>query len=77
MLMLMLMLQEVNMELAKFDELDSLIRGMLYIEQTNPNECYFWSHPAAPITDRSEKIKFDFSRPYPFLVSTYSSYCRT
>lgn len=54
------------MNLAKFDELDSLIRGMLYIETTNPRECYYWSHP----TDDSkcEKIPYDFSEPYPFLV---------
>lgn len=54
------------MELAKFDELDSLLRGMLYVEQTNPNECYFWADPTLP--DRCEKTKFDFSQPYPFLV---------
>lgn len=59
-------LQEVNMNLAKFDELDSLIRGMLYIETTNPRECYYWSHP----TDDSkcQKVPYDFSEPYPFLV---------
>ena len=64
------LLQEVNMSLAKFDELDSLIRGMLYIETTNPHECYYWADP----TDDSKchKIPFDFSEPYPFLVSSTS-----
>jgi len=59
-------LQEVNMNLAKFDELDSLIRGMLYVETTNPRECYYWSNP----TDDSkcQKVPYDFSEPYPFLV---------
>lgn len=54
------------MNLAKFDELDSLIRGMLYIETTNPHECYYWSDP----TDNSkcQKVPYDFSEPYPFLV---------
>lgn len=58
------------MSLAKFDELDSLIRGMLYIETTNPHECYYWAEP----TDDSKchKIPFDFSKPYPFLVSQTS-----
>ena len=58
------------MSLAKFDELDSLIRGMLYIETTNPHECYYWAEP----TDDSKchKIPFDFSKPYPFLVSQIS-----
>lgn len=65
--------QEVNMNLAKFDELDSLIRGMLYIETTNPHECYYWTNP----TDDSkcEKVPFDFSEPYPFLVRKYTSIC--
>lgn len=56
------------MNLAKFDELDSLIRGMLYVETTNPRECYYWSHP----TDDSkcQKVPYDFSKPYPFLVCT-------
>ncbi|XP_034179751.1 pantothenate kinase 3 fbl isoform X1 [Osmia lignaria lignaria] len=63
--------QEVNMNLAKFDELDSLIRGMLYIETTNPHECYYWSHP----TDDSkcQKIPYDFSEPYPFLLVNIGS----
>lgn len=60
------------MNLAKFDELDSLIRGMLYIETTNPRECYYWSHP----TDDSkcQKIPYDFSEPYPFLVCIVVSF---
>lgn len=60
------------MNLAKFDELDSLIRGMLYIETTNPHECYYWSNP----TDDSkcQKVPYDFSEPYPFLVSLCALY---
>lgn len=36
--------REVNMRLAKFDELDALIRGILFIETRNPLECYFWAN---------------------------------
>lgn len=54
------------MSLAKFDELDSLIRGMLYIETKNPHECYYWSHPTEESQCRQEP--YDFSEPYPFLV---------
>ncbi|XP_036141639.1 pantothenate kinase 3 isoform X2 [Monomorium pharaonis] len=63
--------KEVNMNLAKFDELDSLIRGMLYIETTNPHECYYWSNP----TDDSkcQKVPYDFSKPYPFLLVNIGS----
>lgn len=54
------------MSLAKFDELDSLIRGILYVEITNPHECYYWSYPTD--NSRCQKIPYDFSEPYPFLV---------
>lgn len=59
------------MNLAKFDELDSLLRGMLYIETTNPHEFYYWSNP----TDDSkcQKVPYDFSEPYPFLVSIHEN----
>ncbi|KAK6639708.1 Pantothenate kinase 1 [Polyplax serrata] len=63
--------KEVNMELAKFDELDSLIKGILFVEQTNPNECYYWSHPA--VSEQCEKRLFDFSKPYPFLLVNIGS----
>lgn len=63
--------KEVNMELAKFDELDSLIKGILYIEQANPNECYYWSNPAQP--EESVKTLYDFSKPYPFLLVNIGS----
>jgi len=55
------------MNLAKFDELDSLIRGMLYIETTNPRECYYWLDPTDD--EKCQKTPYDFSEPYPFLVS--------
>lgn len=34
--------EEVNMKLAKFDELDALIKGILFTETHNPTECYYW-----------------------------------
>ncbi|XP_014610172.1 PREDICTED: pantothenate kinase 3 isoform X1 [Polistes canadensis] len=63
--------KEVNMSLAKFDELDSLIRGILYVEITNPHECYYWSHPTD--NTRCQKIPYDFSEPYPFLLVNIGS----
>ncbi|XP_048516372.1 pantothenate kinase 3 isoform X1 [Athalia rosae] len=63
--------REVNMSLAKFDELDSIIKGMLYIETTNPHECYYWSDPTCDI--RCRKIPYDFSDPYPFLIVNIGS----
>lgn len=63
--------QEVNMNLTKFDELDSLIRGLLYVETTNPRECYYWSHPTD--NDKCQKVPYDFSEPYPFVLVNIGS----
>ena len=57
------------MRLEKYDEFDSLIRGMLFVEANNPRECYYW---ADPIDDKKcYKVAYDFSQPYPFIVSFY------
>ena len=62
---------EVNLQLHKFDELDSLIHGIHYIEAYNPHECYYFKNPRNP--DDLSKTPFDFSRPYPFLVVNIGS----
>lgn len=56
------------MKLMKFDELDSLIRGILYIETNNPTECYYFADPTSD--DHCRKMPYDLSNPYPFLVSS-------
>ncbi|XP_029721441.2 pantothenate kinase 3 isoform X2 [Aedes albopictus] len=60
---------EVNMKLAKFDELDALIKGILFTETHNPCECYYWENAS----DISSKKKFDFSQPYPFILVNVGS----
>lgn len=65
-------LQEVNMRLEKYDELDSLIRGMQFVEANNPRECYYWVEPTDD--EKCRKIAYDFSQPYPFIVSCKSYY---
>ncbi|XP_053661176.1 pantothenate kinase 3 [Anopheles marshallii] len=62
--------QHVNMKLAKFDELDALIKGILFTETHNKCECYFWEN-ANEIS--STKKKFDFSQPYPFILVNVGS----
>ncbi|XP_014240885.1 pantothenate kinase 3 isoform X2 [Cimex lectularius] len=62
---------EVNMRLAKFDELDSLISGMLFVELNNPREVYYWSHPTEE--ERCKKEGYDFSNPYPFIIVNIGS----
>jgi type II pantothenate kinase len=36
--------QEVKMQLQKFDELDALIKGILYAETHNRTECYYYEN---------------------------------
>ncbi|XP_058466684.1 pantothenate kinase 3 [Malaya genurostris] len=63
--------REVNMKLAKFDELDALIKGILFAEMHNPCECYYWMN--ASDISISTKKKFDFSQPYPFILVNVGS----
>ncbi|XP_064087761.1 pantothenate kinase 3 isoform X1 [Macrobrachium rosenbergii] len=63
---------EVNLTLHKFDELDCLIRGIEYIEDNNMDrECYYFINPRNEET--CQKIMYDFSDPYPFLVVNIGS----
>ena len=63
--------REVNMQLHKFDELDSLLHGLHYIENNNSHELYYWEEPT---DDRlCRKVPFDFSQPYPYLVVNIGS----
>ncbi|XKL59485.1 hypothetical protein PGB90_000501 [Kerria lacca] len=63
--------QEVNMRLEKYDEFDSLIRGMLFVEANNPQEVYYWADPTDE--EKCHKVTYDFSQPYPFIVVNIGS----
>jgi len=63
---------ELNMSLHKFDELDSLISGIQFIEaHNNRRELYYWHNPS----DDNEAVKksYDFSNPYPFILVNIGS----
>lgn len=64
-------LKDVNLHLHKSDELESLIGGLLYIEENHPSEVYYWANP----TDETKcvKVKYDFKNPYPFLLVNIGS----
>ncbi|KAH9415342.1 Pantothenate kinase 1 [Dermatophagoides pteronyssinus] len=62
---------ECRLQLHKFDELDSLIHGLHYIEASNPHECYYFEMARSP--SMATKRPYDFSRPYPFLVVNIGS----
>ncbi len=61
----------MNLSLHKSDELDSLIRGLLFIEETLPSEVYYWADPTHE--DKCRKVNYDFKNPYPFLVVNIGS----
>jgi len=65
-------LQEVQLQLHKFDELDCLIQGIHYIDRHNlNNECYYWEKPVE--AEHCEKRPFDFRNPYPYLAVNIGS----
>ncbi|KAI5705699.1 hypothetical protein M8J75_000998 [Diaphorina citri] len=63
--------KEVNMKLEKCDELDCLIRGMLFIEANYPLECYYWAN--STVEDKCTKVQYDFTNPYPFIIVNIGS----
>uniref|UniRef100_A0A8D8ZX73 pantothenate kinase n=1 Tax=Cacopsylla melanoneura TaxID=428564 RepID=A0A8D8ZX73_9HEMI len=63
--------KEVNMKLEKCDELDCLIRGMLFIEGNYPVECYYWANSTSE--DKCTKVQYDFTNPYPFIIVNIGS----
>jgi len=63
--------KELNMTLHKFDELDSLIRGIQFIEHKNSKELYYWQNPGND--SLACKKTYDFKNPYPFLLVNIGS----
>ncbi|XP_063912485.1 pantothenate kinase 3 isoform X2 [Zophobas morio] len=63
--------REVNMKLEKFDEFDSLLKGLQFADAQNPSECYYWANPTDDTT--CAKVPYDFSNPYPFLIVNIGS----
>lgn len=68
-----ILIQEVNLTLHKFDELDCLIQGVHFIYRHNPQmECYYFANPLGP-PENCEVKHFDFSDPYPYLIVNVGS----
>lgn len=62
---------ELNMSLHKFDELDSLISGIQFIESHNSKELYYWENPQDD--NMAVRRSYDFSSPYPFILVNIGS----
>ncbi|XP_025194402.1 pantothenate kinase 3 [Melanaphis sacchari] len=63
---------ELNLKLCKCDELDSLIRGLLFTVASNNNECYFWSQCTEDEQCSTQEYTFQYNK-YPFIVVNIGS----
>ena len=63
--------REVKLKMHKFDELNSLIRGVDFMEKSNPRELYFYDKAQ----DESDAIKtpYDNHDIYPFMLVNIGS----
>lgn len=60
-----------ELELYKLDELECLIRGVLYIDSVVPSECYYFENPTD--LEHCEEKAFPLENPYPFLLVNIGS----
>uniref|UniRef100_A0A8C6YU68 Pantothenate kinase 3 n=1 Tax=Nothoprocta perdicaria TaxID=30464 RepID=A0A8C6YU68_NOTPE len=63
-----------NLQLHKLDELDCLVKGLLYIDSVSFNgqaECYYFENASEP--ERCQKMPFNLDDPYPLLVVNIGS----
>lgn len=61
----------LQVNLKKTDELDSVIYGIHYIDKYNPHECYYIMNPLDE--KKCKRIPYNFSQPYPYLVVNIGS----
>ncbi|XP_058049493.1 pantothenate kinase 2, mitochondrial isoform X2 [Ahaetulla prasina] len=63
-----------DLQLCKMDELDCLIKGVLYIDSVGFNghsECYYFENPTDP--EKCQKVPFNLENPYPLLLVNIGS----
>ncbi|XP_068380944.1 pantothenate kinase 2, mitochondrial isoform X1 [Eschrichtius robustus] len=63
-----------DLQLCKLDELDCLIKGILYIDSVGFNgrsQCYYFENPAD--SEKCQKLPFDLRNPYPLLLVNIGS----
>jgi len=61
----------VKLRLHKFDEIDSLVRGVEYVERNNPTELYFYADAREP--DRCVKTPYNSDQVFPFMLVNIGS----
>lgn len=63
-----------DLQLHKLDELDCLIKGVLYIDSVGFNgqpQCYYLENPRDPV--KCQKIAYNLENPYPLLLVNIGS----
>lgn len=63
-----------DLELCKLDELDCLVKGVLYIDSVSFNghsECYYFENPTD--AEKCQKLPFNLENPYPLLLVNIGS----
>ncbi|XP_057560065.1 pantothenate kinase 2, mitochondrial [Hippopotamus amphibius kiboko] len=63
-----------DLQLCKLDELDCLIKGILYIDSVGFNgrsQCYYFENPAD--AEKCQKLPFTLKNPYPLLLVNIGS----
>ncbi|KPP79075.1 pantothenate kinase 2, mitochondrial-like [Scleropages formosus] len=63
-----------NLQLLKLDELDCLVRGILYIDSVKsngPSECYYFENPSDP--EHCIQKPYRLENPYPLLLVNIGS----
>lgn len=61
-----------NLQLVKLDELDCLIKGVLYMVSSGPSECYYFENPIDP--ERCEQKAYNLeSCSFPLLLVNIGS----
>lgn len=71
---ILISLQIGDLQLCKLDELDCLIKGILYIDSVGFNgrsQCYYFENPAD--SEKCQKLPFDLKNPYPLLLVNIGS----
>lgn len=63
--------QKLGINLCKFDEMESLIRGLHYLAKHCVDECYYWKNPKQEDTC---KVPFQLGPdPYPYIIVNIGS----
>lgn len=65
-------IKRLGIGLHKYDEMETLVRGVQFFCRHSPNECYYWENPTNPALARKKVFHFD-PAVYPFIIVNIGS----